>query len=155
MLIPVALAAALPYSSHRPPYSWGAHFDNLALPAEVREGYLALGRAVSAFCEEHIPPGTTVLTEDWSGVVLVANHDAYIVAPRSGGNGIADLGQRRKDLKAMLAADTPWDRRRALLRKYDVTYFWPARSPLEWLRGHVKEVRTQPGFRLFIVDTER
>lgn len=154
LLIPVALAAALPYFNHRSPYTWRDHYANLRLPAETREGYLALGRAVMAFCEEHIPPGTTVLTEDWSGVVLVANHDAYIVAPRSGGNGIADLGQRRKDLKAMLAADTPWDRRRNLLRKYGITYFWPARSPLGWLRGHVKETRTQPGFRLFIVDTE-
>jgi hypothetical protein len=75
------------------------------------------------------------------------------VAPKKS-SGIKDIGRRKRDLKAMLAPDTPWDVRRGLLRKYDVQYFFPAGEPIGWTRGHVRLTRTEPGFRLYILDTD-
>ncbi len=97
----------------------------------------------------------TVLVDEWSGMVLTMVRDCHIVAPRRGSNGVPDWGKRRKDLKTMLAAETPWETRLALLRKYEVEYFFPAGSPVEWVRGHVKRYPTDRKFALYLLDTDR
>ena len=88
-------------------------------------------------------------------MVLTSIHDCHIVAPRRGSNAVPDMSQRREDLRAMLAADTPWETRRRLLRKYDIKYFFPARSPTGWTRGHLKNIHPLGSrSRLFVLDTD-
>jgi len=143
------------FANHKEPNTWPTYYSKAVAPRQEREEYLDKTRLVMGFCEKHIPRGVTVLVEEWSGMVLTMIHDCHIVVPRRGSTGVPDLPQRRRDLKAMLAADTPWETRRALLRKYGIKYFFPSGSPTQWTQDHIEAYRTEPGFRLFVLDTSR
>ena len=110
-------------------------------------------RRIVTFCDDNIPRGVTVLADEWSGTVLTMVHDCHIVAGERASNGVPDMPRRRRDLKAMLAANTPWETRRSLLRKYEVEYFFPAGSPVQWVRGHVKRYPTDREFALYVLNT--
>jgi len=152
----VALAAAIPFSPTETPYRWPDYWANFKAPRKDRERYLEQGKKVRAFCNEHIPRGETVLTDEWSGMVLAANHDCYVVAPRRSSNGVTDLPQRKQDLQIMLALDTPWEQRRALLRKYHITLFRPGspKDHLAWMKGHIKEIRRTEATGVIVLDTD-
>jgi len=137
----VALAAALPFAPREEPYRWRDYWANATAPERDRKRYLTTGKIIRDFLEEHVPRGETVLADEQSGTILAANHDCHVVAPRNSSNGVSDLAQRRADLALMLAEDTPWPQRRALLRKYKITFFRPDRPDVRWPRGHVKEIR--------------
>lgn len=139
LLAIASFVAAVPYASKRPPYDWSSYKDAVLRPAERRYAFLTRTDMISDFCRQHIPRGVTVLAEDYTAMSLVSIHDCHVVAPRRGSNGVTDLAKRRRDLQELLAADTPWNRRRSLLRKYKIEYFFPARSPLGWTRGRIKE----------------
>lgn len=149
------LLVAASFPKLKDPPRWQRYWTTAAAPRAAREGYLTMTHQVLAFCRTHIPRGATVLLESQQGMVLTMVHDCHIVAPRRGGNGIFDWDERRADLKVMLAAETPWEKRRTLLRKYDVELYFPAGSPVAWTQGHVKELRKEPGFHLFVLDTGR
>lgn len=134
--------------------TWDAYYQTLSAPRAARENYLDMTKVILAFCAERIPRGETILAGAQKGMVITMVHDCHIVAPERGGNGIADLGTRRRDLRVMMAPDTPWHTRRDLLRKYDITYFIPAGADTSWLRGHLKEYRSKPGFQFYAIDTE-
>ncbi len=79
--------------------------------------------------EEFIPRGETILAPLEAGLSAVMLHDCHIVAGARGNNGVPDFAQRRRDVGQMLADDTPWPQRRALLQKYgagDHMYLWPS-----------------------------
>ncbi|MCA9294982.1 MAG: hypothetical protein KC983_00665 [Phycisphaerales bacterium] len=91
--------------------------------------------------EALVPPGATVLCDLEASALIRSFADVYTVASRSSSLGIPDLPQRRRDLEMMLAADTPWPQRRALLKKYDATYFIrDSMMPLDWANGHAVNV---------------
>lgn len=157
-LVSVGTAALLiwmPISRSQPPFTWTDYVSTARKPADQRHRYITNTSVVDGFCKQHIPPGATVLIEPWPGMVLTMNHDCYIVAPQTGSNGVDDLSTRRRDLNIMLSAKTPWAIRRELLRKYDVTHFFPAASSMAWARRHSKKV--YPFDRrtgLFVLDTD-
>lgn len=155
LLSVLVLLFAVAFARHKEPNTWRIYWPKATASLAERENYLARTRLVVTFCRKHIPRGVTVLVDEWSGMVLTAVHDCYIVAPRRGSLGIPGVAQRRRDLETMLAADTTWETRRPLLRKYGIKYFFPAGTPTGWIEGHVKEQRTEPGIRLFILDTDR
>jgi hypothetical protein len=135
--------------------SWQAYNANIVAPREARERFLDMTKVVLDFCDRRLPHGETVLMGPDKGMVLCMVHDCHIVAPARGGNGITDLYQRRRDLAVMLQPQTPWETRRTLLRKYNITYFFPAAASTVWVPPHLKENRSEPGFRLFAIDTRR
>ncbi|UCC30569.1 MAG: hypothetical protein JSU86_20515 [Phycisphaerales bacterium] len=143
------------FANHKEPYTWETYYTRARSSRAAREAYLDHTRLVVAFCDKHIPRGVTVLLEEWPGTVLTMIHDCHIVVPHQGSMGVPDRGPRRRDLKTMLAAETPWETRRALLRKYDIKYFFPAESPTQWAQDHLKDRVTDQGFRLFVLDTSR
>jgi len=149
----LVLLFGIVFITHKEPYTWGSYFAKAAASRAERTGYLNRTREVIDFCRGNIPQGAVVLTDEWSGMVLTMVHDCHIVAPKRGGNGIVDWRQRREDVRIMLALETPWETRRALLRKYDVQYFFPAGSPAEWVQGHLKAYPTNRRFPLYTLDT--
>lgn len=155
LLSVVFFAGGLLYPKRTDTTTWKSYHEIINAPREARKGYLKMTEVVLSFCQDRLPDGETVLIEDQQGMVLTMVHDCHIVAPKRGGNGVMDLAQRRVDLNLMLDPETPWETRRELLRKYDITYFFPAVAPVDWVRGHLKEDRSRPGFRLFVLDTER
>lgn len=152
----VALLLALPFPQRRPEYTWANYWAKTTAPRKERESYLEMTEVMMAALDKHIPRGKTVLIDKWEGMVLTMIHDCHIVASKGMGNGIPDLGQRRKDLDLMLAADTPWHTRRSLLRKYDIEYFVPSQdAPTAWTNGHRRAVYTGSGLPVVILDTRR
>jgi hypothetical protein len=151
----LVLLSAVGFPNRTEPYTWRTYCSKVTAPRREREAYLIQTDQVVAFCRRHIPRGITVLVDSWRGMVLTMIHDCHIVLPYSAGNGIPDRAQRRKDLIAMLAADTPWHDRRELLRKYGISLYFPAGTPTNWTEGHIKAIKREPGFRLFILDTEQ
>lgn len=149
-----ALAAAIPFAPSKAPYRWQDYGTALTGPRAARQRYLDMGVLIRDFCEQNIPRGETVLTDEQSGTILAANHDCYVVAPRNSSNGVPDLPQRREDLRVMLAPDTPWEQRRELLRKYNITFFRPDTPNARWHQGHVKEVRRNQFTGVIVLDTE-
>ena len=147
------LLSAYAFSPGKEPYTWPTYWAKAMEPRSQRQSYLTDTRKVTAFCDQYIRRGATVLLSPWPGMVLTMVHDCHIVAPKKS-VGIKDIGQRKRDLKAMLAPDTPWDVRRGLLRKYDIEYFFPAGEPTGWTRGHVRLTRREPGFGLYVLDTD-
>lgn len=146
--------SALMYRGHRDPFTWSDFLEASKAGRVIRYQKLVSARILADFFKEHVPRGVTVLTPDWSGMALTSLHDCYLVAPERGSVGVPGLGQRREDLKVMLAEDTPWATRRDLLRKYDVRYYLPAQSPTEWATQHGRVAARGDGFRLFEIDTE-
>ncbi len=121
------------------PWTWRRLLKDAAQPAEARQKALNLTRRLRELFVAHIPAGATVLAEGDVALDLVMAHDCHIISPSRGGDGIPDWVQRQADLGEMLADETPWPRRQALLHKYDVEYFVPARGPIDWTTGHVRE----------------
>jgi hypothetical protein len=83
-------------------------------------------------------------------------HDCHVVIHERLRHGVRDLDQRIADLRELLAADTPWERRRTLLDKYDIKWFLVSRmtGPVEWVRGHFRQQLKGPGYVLFELVTE-
>jgi hypothetical protein len=149
-----ALLAGMPFAPREEPYRWRDYVAQPRVPRAVRQRNLDLGRIVRAFCKTHIPPGETILTDEQSGTVLASNHDCHVVAPRNSSNGVSDLPQRRRDLAVMLAEQTPWEQRRALLKKYGITLFRPDRPNVQWPRGHIREVRRSEQTLVIVLNTD-
>ncbi len=150
-----ALAVGMSFPRRKETTSWQTYYTNIIAPRAVREKYLDMTKIVLDFCDRRLPRGETVLMGLDKGTVLCMVHDCHIVAPARGGNGITDLYQRRKDLAVMTHPQTPWETRRSLLRKYNITYFFPSVASTVWVPQHLKENCSEPGFRLFAIDTDR
>ncbi len=143
------------FASAKESITWRGYLAQVSAPKDQRQGYLDVTRFIVEFFEDNIPRGVTVLADDWRGMVLTMVHDCHIVASSRVSKGIPDMAKRRKDLKTMLAANTPWPTRRALLREYDIEYFLPAAPGVEWIHGHVKKYPTGQKVPLYLLDTDR
>lgn len=154
ILSAAALCFGMAFVTHKEPNTWERYYAKAVAPGPERHKHLGWTRQVVGFCKRNIPRGETVLVEKWSGMVLTMIHDCHIVAPERGSVGVPDLNQRRKDLEIMLAPYTPWETRRALLRQYNIKYFFPASSSTDWTRGHTLPRKAEPGFHLFLLDTD-
>lgn len=155
LLSVLVLLVGTTFPRRRETTTWNAYYHTLSAPRAARENYLEMTKVILKICARSLPRGETILLGAQPGMVFTMVHDAHIVAPKRGGNGILDLAQRRADLQLMLDPHTPWETRRPLLRKYNITYFFPAVSSAQWVRGHVKKNLSDPGvFRLFVLDTE-
>lgn len=151
----LVLLFGIAFATPKEPFAWRGYLSQANADQENRQGYLNVTRSIVDFFEDNIPRGVTVLADDWPGMVLTMVHDCHIVASRGGNKGVPDIVERRKDLKTMLAANTPWPRRRALLRKYDIEYFLAAGPGAKWIRGHVKKYPTDRIVPLYVLDTDR
>ena len=151
----LVLTLALPFLPKRNPvYTWANYCRTATAPKEERESYLIQTSQITAFLAKHLPRGETVLLEEWPGMVLTMVHDGHIVAPKLAGAGITDLSQRRRDLRRMLAPNTPWQRRRSLLHKYGITFFMPARTSAAWTQPHQETLIDEDGLRLYVLNTD-
>ena len=88
-----------------------------------------------------VPPGETVLTNLEAGLSAVMLYDCRIVAGARASNGVPDIALRRADVRVMVAKDTPWPQRQALLHKYGIRYFWPSALWTTWARPRCHEWR--------------
>ncbi len=123
-------------------HNWSFYCESALATPRVRHRWLTSLRNSRAFFQEHIPRGTTVLTDEKTAMWLVMAHDCHVVIPERSSTGVADIRQRKADLKTMLAPETPWDIRRGLLAKYDINLFLVGGGgpkAIEWVHGHVKE----------------
>ncbi len=146
---------AVPFAQHNTPdYNWPRYSRLAIAPRETRQRHVIRTQRVVEFCERYIPRGSTILIEAFQGMVLTSIHDCHVVAPQASGNGIADIGVRREDLRALLSAGTPWPRRRELLEKYGVEHYFPAGAPTDWVRGHLKDLHRFGRAALFVIDLE-
>jgi hypothetical protein len=123
-------------------YSADASFVSEAMrPRDERVVAYRQRRMFTDHIEALVPPGATVLCDLEASALIRSFADVYTVASRSSSLGIPDLPQRRRDLETMLAADTPWPQRKALLKKYDAKYLIRVSTmPLDWANGHALNV---------------
>ncbi|MFH0980130.1 MAG: hypothetical protein V2A79_01145 [Planctomycetota bacterium] len=138
-------------TARQEPYTWPTYWKSAAADSAVRHGWLTRLRNSRAFFREHIPRGATVLTDVQTAMWLVMTHDCHVVVPQRGSYGVTDLRQREADLQALLAPATPWEVRRGLLAKYDISLVLVSgstREPLEWTRDHVQEYWKEGGYLL-------
>ena len=147
------LALAIPYAGHTEPLNWRTYLDKAFGPREDCRRALTDFRMVSEFLGAHMPVGRTVLVDPDRGMWVVMCSDYRIVLPASSHNGVLDLVERREDLAAMLAKDTPWPRRRELLGKYDIQFFMPTSEAGKWAFGHVREDWNLGQYVLLRLDT--
>lgn len=138
-------------------YSWSFYYESALASRKVRHQWLTRLRDIRTFFQEHIPRGTTVLTDDKTAMWLVMTHDCHVVIPERTSTGVADIRQRKADLKTMLAPETPWEVRRGLLTKYDINLFLVGGGgpqAIEWTQGHVKEYWKGSGYLLLSLTTD-
>jgi hypothetical protein len=138
----VSLSAVwLGYASagHTPPDTWQIALGTAKMDRKDRVGYVETLQGLSRFFKEHIPTGQTVLTDAATGIGLTAMGDFHVVAPGRAGNGEPDWHQRLRDLSVMLDPATAWPLRLELLRRYDVSYFYPTKPPLDWTTNHIEQ----------------
>lgn len=137
----VIVLAAVPYGARHGPLSWQAYAEKLSACNERQARAIGGARAVEAFVDGKIEPGTTVLTTPRDAVPLVMVVDCFVVAASSSNNGVPDLAQRLDDIDVMLDGTAPLARRAALLKKYDVRSFLSTsgtspRWPGNWVKEH-------------------
>ncbi len=147
---------AIPYSWSTGDSPWPAYGRAVMAPVEERTVSLWGPRANAALLAQHVPVGSTVLTRASTAPGIVAIHDCYVVASNTCNKGVLDQPRRRADLKKMLAKETPWDERRALLRKYGVTHYVAVQG--ERLKPWLERAGTQAwkgqGFFLIALRTD-
>lgn len=152
-LCAVAVALALWLGWDKKNNGWKDHLANVAKTAEERGAWLAHVHAQQAFYRENVPVGSVVLAHPRDGRAMIMLHDCYIVMPdRAGGVGLT-LPERRADINVMIAADTPWEERKALLNKYDIHQLLASlrlRDALVWAEKH--GIRARRGPETIIVD---
>ena len=142
-LAPVLVAALLSFffASYGFPSRWQ---DQLERAKSYRDNSnFSLAQAATEtgeFVLGQIDAGETVLVKWQMGHILAAAIDMRLVAPQKGNRAIPDFGVRRRDRDRMLAPETPWPERRALLQKYNVRWVIP--DGLEdiraWVARHAK-----------------
>jgi hypothetical protein len=150
----VALGLAAAYTQGQLLADWRTYLSKPFQPAADRDFLREYLRELGGFVRATVPRGATVLVADDKAVALVALHDCHLVASPTASNGVPDLAQRRADLGAMLAPDTPWPQRRELLRKYGVEYVLPFRVPADWAQGHILDVRRSGRFVIVRLRTD-
>lgn len=138
-LMVLACPAGALWATQPEPLTWTRWLAGAARPATERQAYLLELRRIRDFLDEHVQPGQTILTDPQTGMDLVQAYDCHVVASVSASNGVPDMQERFGDLDLMLSADLAWPRRRELLQKYGIEYYFPVRSPIEWTVGHVSE----------------
>ena len=139
---------------HNEPYTWPSYYAAVTAPEHERKQVINIVEQFTAFFEKSVPRGETILADPWMGTVLVSYYDCRVVAPFRGSLGVPDLGQREKDLKTMLAATTPWKTRRALLKKYGITHYYPMGTNASWARGRIRKTSQDGAFTIFVLNTE-
>jgi len=135
----VVVLMAIPYSDLTAKDSWPTYMTRCGKSTPWRRDRLDRFRATRAFCDEHIPAGSSVLIDEGNGVTLAMACDCHIIASYSASNGVVDLAERRDDLGRLLqpASKTDWPARRRLLEKYNITHVLAYGWPIEWARGRV------------------
>jgi hypothetical protein len=150
----LTLAAGYALSSYESPWTWKETLTLASRDSQERRNDLAVCHDLQQFARKNIPPGRVVLIHPITGRFLTAVHDVRLVASASASNGVPDLTQRLTDLAQMLSIPTPWDQRRALLKKYSVEYFFPTPdAPADWATGHLRDVRQSDHFSLLLLQT--
>lgn len=147
-----AVALATQLLGHSP-RSFAEHWGDVAAGSEERHETLALHRARRELLREHVPAGATVLASLREGRYVVMLHDVHVIAVDRGHSRIPGIGERRRDVERMTARGTPWDERRALLRRYGVRYVvlrdkWRGRYGWAFERGR----QFGPSGELYLVD---
>jgi hypothetical protein len=138
-------------------YNWVAYWRKATAGREVRWRQLDHQRNVSAFLGEHIPAGAMVLTDEETAMWIVMAHDCHVVLHQRIRHGIRDLDERKDDLQALLAADTPWENRQRLLRKYDIRYCAVTartQDSFGWVKGRVKRHWQSLGYLILELNTD-
>lgn len=147
----LALGAGVSMASRQGPYSWKSYIDRIRAPWNERGAFLIAQRRARDLLREHVPKGSTVLTDLESGVGLVATYDCHIVVASTSSAGVTDQARRRRDLATLLKPETPWALRRTLLRKYNATHYISYRPDAHrtaWMKGHSDQTWTDGGLVL-------
>jgi len=122
-------------------FSRSGYYQTAISPGERRAELAGMGN-LSRITKKLIPPGATILADTYTAAQIMMVHDCYVVLAQGGHPGAPDTKQRQQDLKTMLLPKTRWERRRQLLKKYDVSMYvmsghtYPYRS---WTEGRIKE----------------
>jgi hypothetical protein len=90
-----------------------------------------------------------VLADRYASEWLIVCHDCFVVVGR-GCNGVPDRAQRKADRRQMLAEHTPWEARRELLEKYDISSYLVGKhtkDAIGWTQGRVVDSVIAPGGR--------
>jgi hypothetical protein len=142
--------AALQFSHYSKPYDWWNYWETAKKPATLRLQSLDTYAKMRSFLRDHIPPGETVLASSIFGPTIVLLYDCHIVAAQRGHNGLPgqEVYRRREDLAAILRADTPWETRRELLRKYGIRFVIASFMQVDWMRDHIRQDLRGPSLRV-------
>jgi len=133
-----ALALGVFMTGHIEPDDWGTLLLNARESPDARRQYVRFLGGIQELLAEAVPKGETILAEPGMGVDLTVLGDYHIVMSATASNGVPDLPQRREDLQRLLDPSTPWEPRRALLRKYGIRYFFPLTPPVDWAQAHME-----------------
>jgi hypothetical protein len=139
---------AIAASDYTRMHNWTVYRQRALAGSKERLAKLQRMRDFRAVFVEFVPPGETVLSTLEAGMSAVMLHDCHIVVGARANNGVPDAAQRRRDVRTMLAEDTSWPQRRALLQQYghdDYIYFWPSglSTVPEWARVRTRQWRDQ------------
>lgn len=140
-LCAVTLAGAWLHTKYEPPWTWGDAVRTAMKPAAEREQVLRELMEVGELVRRHVPRGAVVLSEPMACLWFTMSADCRIIASPSASNGVPELDRRLKDMYDLLQPGTAWERRRELLRQYNVEYFVPtAGVNADWVRPHVAAI---------------
>ncbi len=143
--IALVLVVSMLYCGQKEPFTWETHWARTWQPEEKRAREYLLMTRVHGFLEEHLPPDQTILTSANYGMVLASVYDCRLVAAARASDGVPDQGQRLRDLRTMLHKATPWPKRQALLRKYNIEYFVPTTRNGVWAKQHQRQSWSMKG----------
>lgn len=149
-LCTAALVGAWCQTTYEAPWTWSDAVRTAMKPAAEREQVLRELMEVGELVRRHVPRGAVVLSEPMACLWFTMSADCRIIASPSASNGVPELDRRLKDMHDLLQPGTDWQRRRELLRQYNVQYFVPtAGVNADWVRPHIAAI-TQTGELTFI-----
>ena len=150
MLTLLSIPLAYVHSSHRKPYDWEFYWSRVSRPWKDNLGreYRPLLR-LQALYREHIPAGSVVLVDSFTGTRMVMLHDVSLVASERSSTGVQDGTARRLNVMRMMDLDTEEEDRKALFEKYNVTHYVGKGSARQWVAWWKADVARGRGFRIF------
>ncbi|MCH2161209.1 MAG: tetratricopeptide repeat protein [Phycisphaerales bacterium] len=150
MLTLLSIPLALAHSSHRRPYDWDFYWSRVVRPWKdnINREYRPLLR-LQALYREHIPAGSVVLVDSFTGTRMAMLHDVSLVASERSSTGVQDGTARRLNVMRMMDLETEEEDRKALFEKYDVTHYVGKGEARQWVAWWKDSVIRGRGFRIF------
>lgn len=134
---------------------WSHYWSRAAESAERRWHAVRRYIEIRAWLEPELTRGETVLAPADVASEIAPLLDVRLIAPQRGSAGVYDAVPRARRLAAMLDPETDFDRRIALLQRYNIHHMLLVDAVPEWARPLAIRAMRVPGTPLVLVELRR